>query len=345
MKKSFQRIVMLYVLMSTTSFALLAQVPRMALVEHFTQASCGPCASQNPTLQSLLDANPGVTSIKYQVSWPGTDPMNAHNPGHVTQRVNFYTVSSVPQTVFDGNVYKGSPAGVTQSMLNSRATVTSPFSMSAQYYLNGAQDSIFVNVTYKKEADTSNTAVYLRVAVLEKEILFTSPPGSNGEREFYHVMKRMLPNSFGTAVPLAMQVGDTETVQLSWKLANVYDVNELMVVAFIQNHDNKTIHQSAASESAVTAHSVAVGSQDLKWNLYPNPAQQEIHLSLPGWASGDAILEVYDMQGQLKFSKAVSESEVRLQTLSLQAWAPGIYISRLTTAHQVITSRFSVLAQ
>jgi hypothetical protein len=30
---------------------------RLVLVEHFTQASCGPCASQNPALKTLLDAN------------------------------------------------------------------------------------------------------------------------------------------------------------------------------------------------------------------------------------------------------------------------------------------------
>jgi hypothetical protein len=345
MENTMQRFAMILVLLGFTSIGVMAQVPRMALVEHFTQASCGPCASQNPALQSLLDANPGVTSIKYQVSWPGSDPMNAHNPGHVTQRVNFYTVNSVPQTVFDGNVYKGSPSGLTQSMINNRANVTSPFSMSAQYHLNDAKDSIFVTVTYKKEADTSNTAVYLRVAVLEKHITFFSAPGSNGERDFYHVMKRMLPNSFGTAVPSGMATGDTETVQLSWKLANVYDVNELMVVAFIQNHDNKTVYQSTASESPITSLSQGIASSELKWTLYPNPAQHEIHMSLPAWSAGDAVLEVFDVQGALQYRRSMSETDVRNHTLSLQNWIPGMYISRLTSGHQVLTQRFSVLAQ
>jgi hypothetical protein len=54
---------------------------RLVLLEHFTQASCGPCASQNPALNALLDNNTTkVVAIKYQTSWPGTDPMNAANP-------------------------------------------------------------------------------------------------------------------------------------------------------------------------------------------------------------------------------------------------------------------------
>lgn len=45
---------------------------RLVLVEHFTQASCGPCASQNPALKAVLDANQGkVVALKYQTSWPG----------------------------------------------------------------------------------------------------------------------------------------------------------------------------------------------------------------------------------------------------------------------------------
>ena len=38
-------------------FNLNAQSTRLVLAEEFTQASCGPCASQNPTFNNLLNAN------------------------------------------------------------------------------------------------------------------------------------------------------------------------------------------------------------------------------------------------------------------------------------------------
>lgn len=87
---------------------------RLVLLEHFTQASCAPCAVQNPALKVILDANPDkIVAIKYQTSWPGVDPMNAANPTDVAARVQYYTVTGVPNSVMDGNFYKGAPSGVT----------------------------------------------------------------------------------------------------------------------------------------------------------------------------------------------------------------------------------------
>ncbi|MBK6698331.1 MAG: hypothetical protein IPG55_00200 [Saprospiraceae bacterium] len=49
-------------------------IPKKILFEHFTQASCGPCAAQNPGFHALIDQpiNDGKwLTLKYQVSWPG----------------------------------------------------------------------------------------------------------------------------------------------------------------------------------------------------------------------------------------------------------------------------------
>jgi len=74
-----------------------AQAQRLVLVEEFTQASCPPCASQNPGFNDLIDANPDkIRSIKYQESWPGVDPMNAQNPTQVATRTSYYGVNAVP---------------------------------------------------------------------------------------------------------------------------------------------------------------------------------------------------------------------------------------------------------
>ena len=69
------------------SGTLFAQAKHFAMFEHFTQASCGPCAAQNPAMQATLNANVGrVHHIAYHTSWPGVDPMNAYNPTQVADR-------------------------------------------------------------------------------------------------------------------------------------------------------------------------------------------------------------------------------------------------------------------
>ena len=103
--------------------AITAQPTRLVLFEEFTQASCGPCASQNPAFNALLAANSAkAISIKYQTSWPGVDPMNAANPVDAQARVTYYSVSGVPWSAMDGSAttggsYSGAPANATAAVV------------------------------------------------------------------------------------------------------------------------------------------------------------------------------------------------------------------------------------
>jgi len=340
--KNYLSILLAGILVLISTHSSEAQVPRTPLVEHFSNASCGPCAAQNPALHTLLESNPSVVYIKYQVSWPGSDPMNAHNPGQVNQRVNFYGVNGVPQTVFDGNVYKGSPSGMTQTMINTRSNVSSPFSLSISSRISEGQDSIYVSATYRKEADTSNTAVYLRILVLEKHIQFASPAGSNGERDFYHVMKRMLPNPVGTAVPTDMNVGDVETVELSWKLSNIYEVDQLMVVGFLQNHNNKNVYQSAAGEAYFTSSDAGIENSGFQVNVYPNPANSIANLNITG--TEQAHIQVYNASG-IQVYEAEKEPGQNLHTLPTDRFTPGVYFIRVSNEEISTSTRLLISAQ
>src|ERR1051326_548184 len=106
---------------------LFAQSQRLILFEEFTQASCGPCAAYNPGYNSLLSSNTTkATSIKYQTSWPGVDPMNAQNPGEVQTRVTYYNVTGVPDVFLDGTEKQQSTA---QSDIDAEYAVPSPFTI------------------------------------------------------------------------------------------------------------------------------------------------------------------------------------------------------------------------
>ena len=231
------------------SMASFAQ-QRLVILEHFTQASCGPCASQNPALKAVLDANVGkIVAIKYQTSWPGVDPMNAANPTDVQKRVTYYTVSGVPNSVMDGNFYKGAPSGVTAAKINQRYAVASTLNTTVNYTLIGNQpplkDSMLISVKVKA---TSNIAagMKLMVAAIEKEINFATAPGSNGEKKFESVMKKMFPTADGTNLP-AMAAGDSLQYTFKWSLVKAngtpeyYDISNAAAVAFVQNNTTKEI--------------------------------------------------------------------------------------------------------
>ena len=218
-----------------------AQAQRLVILEHFTQASCPPCAVQNPPLKALLDQNTSkIVSIKYQTSWPGTDPMNAHNPSQVASRVSYYGISGVPGVRLDGNVASGLPSVVTQANINARHAVPSPYQLVVNQNIVG--NTIQVNAKVKKVSATS-AAVVLHLVVVEREIIFQAAPGTNGETGFHFVMKQMLPSATGTTIAGTLPLTDSVTVNSSWNMTNVYNRANIEVVAFIQDNVSKEILQ------------------------------------------------------------------------------------------------------
>jgi hypothetical protein len=243
------------------------QSQRFVLFEEFTNASCGPCASQNPAFDALLSANTDkCTSIKYHTNWPGTDPMNAHNPSEVSTRVTYYGVTGVPHAVMDGtpvsgSSYLGAPANTTQAKIDNEYAIPSPFDLYINQSLSAGNDTIFVTMLGKATQDVSGTFV-AHIAVIEKHIHFNSAPGTNGEKDFYNVMKKMLPSASGTTLSGNFSTGDYFIIEQAWKLANVYNNNELSVVGFIQNNQNKNVQQ-AANTSATPINGVYVNDVEM----------------------------------------------------------------------------------
>ncbi len=235
------------------TFAATAQTQRMVLLEHFTQASCGPCATYNPLVKQYFDntSTPAV-AIKYQTSWPGFDPMNLHNPTQIQDRVTYYGVSGVPDVVIDGNFAQGNPgtlfAGGQSADMDARAGVASDFEITAFHDLSADLSAVNVNVVITAKNNVNNANLVAHIAIVEKDIAFPSAPGSNGETNFYNVMKQMLPSSSGTALAASYTTGQTVIMSESWTHANVYDLTDLAAVIYIQDNSTKEIFQAGFSE-------------------------------------------------------------------------------------------------
>jgi hypothetical protein len=225
------------------------QSQRLVLLEHFTQASCGPCATYNPQINTMLANNPDkFTAIMYHTSWPGYDPMYNHNTVENGARTTYYSVNSVPNSVLDGNIYNGHPNGWNINTVNSRYDVPSPCDVYIHHELSADETMLYVNMMiHATESMTEGWKAQL--AVIEKYIYLPNA-GSNGEDDFYNVMKKMLPNQAGTNLP-AMEAGDYVILQFEWEHQNVYDLDELAAVGFVQNNDNKEVLQAANSSDVL----------------------------------------------------------------------------------------------
>lgn len=230
-----------------------AQSQRFLVFEEFTNASCGPCASQNPGFQALMAANSSkCTFVTYHWNYPGpNDPMYLHNPTDMLSRIGYYGFNFVPSCVMDGitipscsSYYGGAPGCITQTQIDNKYAVPSPLELYVNQRLSPGNDSIYVTMLGKATQDVSGTLV-AHLVVIEKHIHFNTAPGSNGEKDFYNVMKKMLPGASGTTLASSYSNGDYFIIEQAWKLANVYNNSELSVVGFVQNNQNKNVQQAA----------------------------------------------------------------------------------------------------
>jgi hypothetical protein len=215
---------------------------RMVLVERFTSATCGPCAQNNPIMDAFLSSQDPdrIVGISYHQNWPvaGLDPMYNYNSGDNELRRSYYGVSYIPQAKFDG-IIQCDPAYSQSQLLgffNQRKDILSPVTIIVQD--STFADSVMVRAIVFCEALLSSPSVTIQFAVIEKHIHYSSPPGTNGETDFYDVMRKMLPNGNGT--PLVLYPGQTYIVEKRFKMDPIWVSGEIRPMVFVQS-GNKEI--------------------------------------------------------------------------------------------------------
>ncbi len=219
-----------------------AQTQRLILVEEFTNASCGPCALSNPAFDALMTSNATkVVPVRYHTSFPGYDPFYSQNPLQNQARTIYYQVTAVPTARMDGaGVFL---QDVNQTSIDAEYNVAPDYSINLNYHLSSDNDSVYATATFKA-INTVTGTLKAHIMMVEKMITFTTPPGSNGETSFPMVMKKMLPSETGTTLPSTMYPGDSVVVNVGWLISNVFNLNQLALIAFVQDNATKNIKQA-----------------------------------------------------------------------------------------------------
>lgn len=247
MKKLFT-VVACGVLLSA-SLSAYGQARRFVLIEHFTQASCGPCAQTNPGFdQNIINPNPDkVHHISYHTSWPGTDPMYNHNSLESGARTTFYSITGVPSFVTVGNPLHPSAYSAWQDQIDKMVEDGSPLKLTVTEKDNGSSREVRVVVANVSAAATP--ALNLRTAIIEHEVKYATAPGTNGEKDFPDVFRKMLPNTTGETVP-ALAPGESAEFTYAYDILTEWKPEEIYTIAFVQNDATKEVLNSGSSRDA-----------------------------------------------------------------------------------------------
>jgi hypothetical protein len=228
---------------------------RMMIIEFFTSSTCSPCASNNPTLTAFMQSQDAerITAIGYHMNWPspGNDPMYLYNSTDNTSRRTYYGINSIPQSQFDGtiNIQSSYSQSTFLSYYNQKKDSLSPVTIILTDSTLSS-DSMLVRAKVYCETYISNPTVTVYLALVEGHIHYSSAPGTNGETDFYYVMRKMLPNGNGTQVTLFP--GQTTVIEQRYKKDTVWTSSEMYPMAFVQNSSTKEILNAAKKTSNFT---------------------------------------------------------------------------------------------
>lgn len=268
--KTMKKHLLSFIIIASSALAF-SQVPQRPLVEHFTQASCGPCASQNPVLKQTLDAfgDANYVRVSHQVSWPGTDPMNAAFPGGPEDRRNYYGVTGVPNACLNGGAAGAPNTVVTANTLGAAAANTTPYDITVtQTWADANTVTVNIDVTNTTNSDVSD-ANRIFVSMIEKHVDYGTAPGSNGEVEFECVMRQMYdatngsPDATTGAALGTIAAGATQSYSFTITSlpSYLFDKAQVIFAVYLQNQASKVVYQSAKSEITAIPGIVLVSAQ------------------------------------------------------------------------------------
>ena len=291
----------IFLSLMTAGLMTVAQTARLSLYEEFTGENCPPCAAANPALQTLLNANLAkVVAIKWQVPIPSapsftgslyqTDkieidwrykssggpvgtPPSVSGYGYPSQW-NFTTtatngINAAPTGLLDGKhtwQWGGAndhAASLTAACINSAQAVMSPFSVVMNRAWNGTFSAVTVTVSITaSQAFTSVGALVYRLVMVEQAVNFATPPGTNGEKDFYNAARACFPNvQSGYALPASWVVGQNVTFTINCTLpAYIIDKSQVNMIGFIQSDGNRLVHQAAKTVPVGLANDAAAGA-------------------------------------------------------------------------------------
>jgi Secretion system C-terminal sorting domain len=255
-----------------TALSMNAQTQRISLFEEWTGENCGPCAGTNPGITTLAFANYAspkkLILLRYQVAIPSAPTLSTslyqQNPTEPAARQSYYYPTSsdrfAPQGRLNGGELgigdpnQGHAGFLDQASIDAAYVADAPFTLTTGYVWNSTYDSITITTTITAaQAFTTANPLKLQLAIVEENIHYASAPGSNGEKDFEFVMRKMVPNQSGQTLASTWTNGQTQTLTNTVKLPTyIWNKGEVSVVGFIQEdvpspgpNTVRNIHQAA----------------------------------------------------------------------------------------------------
>lgn len=338
---------------SETFMSATQSVVRAGLIEDFGSSSCIPCSHSAEDFDPVLLLNnansPGanLNVIKYQMDFPGIGDRNYNI--HAGSRQYYYGINGIPSLWINGTYsYQDNQQGIDESK-----TPPAYATVSGSYTIDGDSLRVTANMI---PYFTSSDSFHLKLALVQRHFSLdtTDPHQLTDQTEFYHVMRRMIPNSVGFPLytGIAANQNYSYNYAVDFAIGNVqqddYNFNfwsdpvNTDLVIFLQGWPSRKVYQSVVVPAALPA-GVKQIENELKVLVYPNPAKDRAVVTLDIVKETSVQIHIFDALGKLVYRKDVKATQGRNNVvLNTEEFMPGIYSVNIQAANGCITEKLSV---
>lgn len=342
---------------SVDGFALdnfrIGERTRTILLENFTTSNGRNknendlVKAENDYVSNFVQSGFGTTVVKvnYHVGFTGEDPFNLDNPADPSARALYYNVKTVPWAFLDGDRSSGAAIDSRFSIWGQKAYDTQTLQLgqseiSVTTPTLNPDGSIKFDVQVKALYDLPENTI-LNVAVIEQSVDGTKLSQAKkdqiktGETTHNYVLKKMLPNASGTRFGTVLKTGEVRVIadfEYYPDPAKLYEnKDDMAIVVFLQNESTKNIYQTELI-TGINDPPLVTGLENVELiehvEIFPNPADDEINVQLPGDAKQMIRLQMVDQIGRVVTEHFIGEGE-RSKTISTRDLAGGIYLLQL----------------
>jgi hypothetical protein len=220
-------------------------IRQMVLLESFANVSCLPCvdASENLEIFTQKTDETFYAIIEYFADWPNpNDPFYAQAPIDVDKRIAFYDVTGLPALYMGGS--KQVDATIAGEIDKEFALLIgqqeSNLAISLDHQLHN--DSLQIDLTiYDFENIINTDNLRLFAALIENDIQFDQPPGSNGLTHFNWVLRGFVSANEGETLQFDDGLLDQFMFKVKWNQGWQYE--NCVLITFIQDIETRRIEQ------------------------------------------------------------------------------------------------------
>ncbi len=334
----------------TTTVIVANSVPRVMLAEEFSSATCPPCKSWNDNVYNAALANYNTFNnkivVKYQVPIPTPgDP--SHNADADDRRA-YYGVNAAPTMVLNGSIldYQAATfadAATEFAQFEAEAVAEPAFVAIKNAYVNydgqGSTANLSVTADIESNIDMTNGDFRAHIVVMNKEYTYNSAP--NGDFEYHHVMRKMLPSSNGTV--LNMAAGGSQNITGShngFAVGNVTEFSDnlwnhdIEVVIIVENTATNQVMNAAQASINV----IGLSEEDILSGvaIFPQPANENLYVKVDEAKSFDITLT--NMMGQVVYKGNFDHSA----ELNTAEFAAGIYTMTIESEGKIAIKKVNI---